>query len=441
MHREINGKNHEIIKTYLDRYGVKFGIYKDNTFDERIFPFDMIPRVIEEEEYKILEKGLIQRVKALNAFLNDIYSTQQIVKDGIIPEEFITSSSGYFPQLCGVKPVKGIYAHISGIDLVQGKDSKWYVLEDNIRVPSGASYSVVARNITRMAAPEIFKDIPIRENRHYPQMLKEMMDSVNTGGINVILTPGRSNAAFFEHAFLAEKSGAKLVFPSELEVDGEGVYFRHFSGEKIRVGAIYRRISDEFLDPLAFNPHSLLGVPNLMSAYHKGEVAIVNAVGNGVADDKGIYYFVPKMVEYYLGEEPILENAPTYLPYFEKDMQYTLENIDKLVIKDVAEAGGYGVLFGRDLSLEKRDALIESIKKEPRRFISQEIIDFKELEIISDTKTSRKADFRAYVVMGAEEIHVWPSGLTRYTTRTDTFIVNSSQGGGFKDTWIIDSQK
>ena len=438
IHKEINIENQKKIHDLLDRYGVKFGIYKNNEFNERIFPYDMNPRIIKKEEFDELEKGLKQRVDALNKFLNDIYSEQKIIKDGIIPEEFVFSSEAFLKECIGVHPSKGVYSHISGIDLIYGKDENWYVLEDNLRVPSGASYPIIARNVSRTICPEMFKDLGIEDNRDYPKLLRNVMDYVNTGGINVVLTPGRYNAAYYEHVFLAEATGAKLVFPNELEVIGDYLYYKNFKGEDVKVGAVYRRISDEFLDPFAFREDSVLGVMNIMSVYKKGNVAIMNSVGNGIADDKGIYYFVPKMIEYYLNEKPILKNAPTYLPFYEDDMKYTLENIRKLVIKDVAEAGGYGVIFGEKLSDEEIENLKNVIIKEPRRFITQEVIDFQELEIYDENgnKILRKADFRAYVLTGESTV-VWKSGLTRYTTRDDTFIVNSSQGGGFKDTWVL----
>lgn len=339
------------INESLERYGVKFGIYKNNHFKEQFFPFDVIPRIISKEEFDYLEKGLIQRVDALNAFLRDIYSNQQIIKDGVIPEEFVFITKGYLPECNRIIPPKGIYSHISGIDLVQGKDKEWYILEDNLRIPSGASYPMIARELSRKASPLTYMNNDIVDNRNYGKMLKETMDYVNCGGINVILTPGRYNSAYFEHSYLAEKTGAILATYNELVVEKNYLYYKNHIGEKLKVGSLYRRISDEYLDPLTFLPESLIGIPNLISVYRAGNVAIINAPGNGVADDKGIYYFVPKMIEYYLHQKAILKNAPTYLPYYPEDQKYILENIDKLVIKDVAEAGGYGVIFGKDLKV------------------------------------------------------------------------------------------
>lgn len=431
-------KQRDTVNKWMDRFGVRFGIYKNGVFKEQIFPFDPIPRIISNEDWVELEQGLRQRVNALNKFLYDVYHDKNIVKDGIIPEEFIYSSSGYLPQCEGITPPMDIYSHISGIDLVQAKDGTWYVLEDNLRIPSGASYPMIARDITRKVSPETFHANKVYDNRNYSTSLRKTMDHVNVNqGLEVILTPGRYNSAYFEHSYLAEKAGVILAYADDLFVENNIVYYKGLFEKKERVGAIYRRISDEYLDPLTFESTSLLGVPNLFQAYASGNVAILNALGNGVADDKGIYYFVPKMVEYYLGEKPIMKNAPTYLPYFENDKKYVLENLHKLVIKDVAEAGGYGVMFGKDMD-EIREAEVKKlIEDEPRRWIAQEVIDFIDLEIIDGEETTyRKADLRAFVLSGEETI-VWASGLTRYTRNPTSFIVNSSQGGGFKDTWIM----
>ncbi len=424
------------INLLLARYGVKFGIYKNGEFNEQLFPFDAIPRIIPSEEFEYLREGLIQRVNALNLFLKDIYTDKKIIKDGVIPEDFVFISSGYLPQCENALPLRDIYSHISGIDLVQAKDGTWYVLEDNLRVPSGASYPLIARELTRIVSPEIFSENQIRDNRNYAQLLKDAMDHVNTGGLNIILTPGRYNAAYFEHSYLAEKTHSILATNNELFVENQIVYYKSYLGKE-KVGAIYRRISDEYLDPMAFQPDSLIGIPNIMDAYRAGNIAIINAPGCGVADDKGIYYFVPKMVEYYLNETPILKNAPTYLPFYPQDREYVLQNLKTLVIKDVAEAGGYGVVFGRDLSEQALDDLSQLISQEPRRFIAQEIIDFRDLPILlGEAKVERKADLRVFVVTG-KTTQVWASGLTRFTTNPESFIVNSSQGGGFKDTWVL----
>lgn len=424
------------INQQLARYGVKFGIYRDGAFTERLFPFDAIPRIIDAGTWRTLERGLAQRVDALNAYLRDIYGDRQIVRDGVVPEDFAFASSGYLPQCVGIAPPDGIYSHISGIDLVEGADGTWYVLEDNLRIPSGASYPLIARSLCRRCDDTAFRRVPVVDNRDYGARLKAVMDHVNRGGINVVLTPGRYNAAYFEHAYLAEQADALLATPDELFCEDGRLYYRDASGMS-RVGAVYRRVSDEFLDPLCFRPDSLIGVPNLMAAYRAGSVAVLNAPGNGAADDKGIYYFVPKMVEYYLGERPILSNAPTYLPFYPDDLAYVLDHADTLVIKDVAEAGGYGVVFGSSLDAAGLEALKRAVRAEPRRFIAQEVVDFTCLPTyMGGEVVPRKADLRAFVLSGATTT-VWASGLSRYAREEGSAIVNSSQGGGFKDTWVL----
>ncbi len=427
----------DVVNSLLARYGVKFGIYKNNTFHEQLFPFDAIPRVITKEEFAFLEKGLKQRVDTLNLFLKDIYNEKKILKDKIIPEEFIYASSGYLPQCEGIIPPEGVYSHISGIDLVLGRDGVWYILEDNLRVPSGASYPMIARELCRRSSPKTFHDISIADNRTYADLLKKTLEHVNTGGLTVVMTPGRYNAAYFEHSYLAERMHVPLVTCNDLTVEDDHLYFKDYSGKRELVGAVYRRISDEYMDPMNFNPESVIGVPHIFDIYRKGNVALINAPGNRIADDKGIYYFVPRMIRYYLGEEPILSNAPTYLPYYEEDMKYVLEHLDSLVLKDVAEAGGYGVVFGNSMSVGQKEDFIALLKKEPRRFIAQEVIDFCGLPIFTkEGQPERKADLRAFVLSGEKTV-VWKSGLTRFSRNPDSFIVNSSQGGGFKDTWVL----
>lgn len=427
----------DTVNEQLARYGVKFGIYKNGVFKEQLFPFDAIPRQIGREDFARLEKGLAQRVMALNEFIKDVYGEKKIIRDGVVPEEFVYASSGYLVQCEGVMPPKGVFTHIAGIDLVQAKDGSWYVLEDNLRVPSGASYPMIARELCRRSSPQTFRDVQIEDNRNYADLLRAAMDYVNTGGHIVILTPGRYNAAYFEHSYLAEKTNTHLVNGGELLAEGDSLFFIDYSGRKERVGAVYRRISDDFLDPMNFRKDSLIGIPHIFDIYRKGNVALMNAPGNGVADDKGIYYFVPKMVRYYLNEEPILQNAPTYLPMYPDDMKYVLDHFDTLVLKDVAEAGGYGVVFGSKMTAQQKTDFLALLKSEPRRFIAQEVIDFCDLDIIENgQRVPRKADLRAFVLLG-EEPKVWKSGLTRFTRNPDSFIVNSSQGGGFKDTWVF----
>lgn len=434
---ELTGSR-DTVNKWMERFGVRFGVYKGGVFKEQLFPFDSVPRVISKNDWDYLEKGLCQRVKALNLFLWDVYHEKRIISDGIVPEDFVYSSKGYTPECEGVSPAGKVYAHIAGIDLVEGKDGNWYVLEDNLRIPSGASYPMIARRITRKVAPGTFAANAVADNRDYACLLRDMMDCMAEGrGLEVILTPGRFNSAFFEHSYFAERTGAMLAYPGDLFVEDNKVYYAGMYKEKTRVACIYRRVSDEYMDPMAFEPSSLLGIPNVLQAYKAGNVALINALGNGVADDKGIYYFVPKMVEYYLGERPILQNAPTYLPFFKKDYDYVLANLGKLVIKDVSEAGGYGVVFGSGLDAGRLAEMRSLIERQPRRWIAQEVVDFKDLQILDGGELVwRKADLRAFVVTDTEP-HVWRSGLTRFSRDADSFVVNSSQGGGFKDTWVM----
>lgn len=430
------------LDAFMEKYAINFNLYKEGRFIERPFPFDIIPRIIQKTEFERLEKGIKQRVHALNLFLNDIYSKQQILRDGIIPPDFVFSSSGYIPQFANTTPPKGIYTHICGIDLVRDRTTnQWLILEDNLRVPSGASYPLSIRRGYRMIFPEFFEQLPIRPIRFYPEIIQQAMEHVSSGGIPVLLTPGRYNSAFYEHSYLAKTIGAKLVTAQDLIVENGHLYLKSYNRRLLKVGAVYRRLDDDFLDPVEFRHDSLIGVPNLTNAYRSGNVAIMNAIGNGVGDDKGIYYFVPQMIKYYLDEEPILNNAPTYLPLFEKDLAYVLENLENLVIKDVAEAGGYGVVFGRDLTQQQRSDFSELIKQQPRRFIAQEVVEFYDIDILDQElrPSPRKCDLRMYVIHG-EEITVWPGGLTRFAVDPESYLVNSSQGGGFKDTWVMSDE-
>lgn len=425
------------INEMLERYGVRFGLYADGVFKEQLFPFDAIPRIVPAHEFAVLRDGLAQRVDALNAFLRDVYSNQHILNDGTVPRDFVLAAEGYLPQVAGIEPPQGIYSHISGLDLVKSVDGIWFVLEDNLRIPSGASYPLIARGICRAIDPAPFSNTPVIDNRSYPHLLGEMMRHVACDGVSVVLTPGRYNAAFFEHSYLAERLGYSLAFPKDLFVENAKLYFNDMVGRKHKVGVVYRRITDEYLDPATFRPESLIGVPNLMDAYRAGNVAIVNAPGNGVADDKGLYYFVPKMIKYYLDQEPILLNAPTYLPTDPDDLGYIMSHFDRLIIKDVAEAGGYGVRFVDLMTAAEADAAKNQILAEPRRFIAQEVIDFETLEVAEpEGRVRRHADLRAYILSG-KTTKVWESGLTRFSRTEGSRITNSSQGGGFKDTWVL----
>jgi len=425
--------------TYMNTEAINFNLFKNNAFIERKFPFDIVPRIVSQQEFAYLEKGIQQRIYAINLFLEDIYGDQLILKDGIIPSEFVFSSKAYLPAFAHTKVAKNIRVHISGIDLVKNSvGDGWVVLEDNLRVPSGVSYPLSLRMLTRKVFPEFFEKIAVQSVLDYPKHLEKAMDYVNTGGINVILTPGRYNSAYYEHSYLAKQSGAILANGEDLVVEKDKVYLKTYNGKKARVGAIYRRLDDDALDPVEFNPDSLIGVPNITQAYRAGHIALMNSIGNGIADDKGIYYFVPDMIKYYMKEEPILQNAPTYLAFFEKDRNHILQNMRTLVIKDVSEAGGYGVVFGSKLSKNERQALKDAIIAEPRRFIAQEVIEFYDIECLDEESklSPRKADLRMFSIYG-EDIFVWPGGLTRFAMDPTSYIVNSSQGGGFKDTWVL----
>ena len=429
--------------SYMKTEAINFNLFKNGEFIERKFPFDIVPRIVSAKEFDFLDRGIKQRIYALNLFLEDIYSKQKIITDGIIPPDFVFSSKAYLPEFRNTSVSKNIRVHISGIDLVKNTvGDGWVVLEDNLRVPSGVSYPLSIRKLTRKVFPEFFEKMAIEKVLDYPQILAKTMNHVNTGGLNVILTPGRYNSAFYEHSYLAKESGAILVTGEDLFVEKDTLYLKTFGGKKARVGAVYRRLDDDALDPKAFSPDSLIGVPNITQAYRAGNVALMNSIGNGIADDKGIYYFVPEMIRYYMNEEPILQNAPTYLAFYEKDRNHILQNMRTLVIKDVAEAGGYGVVFGSKLSKAEREKLKNAIIAEPRRFIAQEVIEFYDIECYDINKgfVPQKADLRMYYLFG-EDIVVWPGGLTRFAMDPTSYIVNSSQGGGFKDTWILKEQR
>lgn len=433
----LNALQRDRLSRSFDRYAITFGLYKNEIFQDRLFPFGVIPRLLGPWEYDTLEKGLKQRLEALNLFLADLYGARRVFKDKIIPEDFVLRGAGYLKDCDGVVPPKGIYTHIAGIDLVQENGGRWVILEDNLRVPSGASYPLIARRTYRSVTPELFDTFSVRDTRPYGQWLRETLDHVNCGGLNILLSPGRYNAAFFEHTLLAQEMGIRLAFASDLSVEKDRVWYRNIDGEKFPVGAIYRRTNDEWLDPRVFRADSQLGIPGLFEVYRKGGVALLNALGNGAADDKGVYYFVPKLIRYYLGETPILDNAPTYLAADDKERRVILERLPKLVIKDVAEAGGYGVVFGDRLSRAEIKEWRARIEAEPRRFIAQEVVDFRSLPVLQgDRVVYRKADLRAFLLYGAD-IRVWPGGLTRYAMDRGSRIVNSSQGGGFKDTWVL----
>jgi len=415
-------------------------VYADSAGTERIFPFDLVPRIVTAEEWAWIERGLRQRIHALNAFIDDIYHDQKILKDKVIPAEVILSAASYRPQCQGLNPPRRIWCHIAGIDLVRDRDGQIYVLEDNLRVPSGVSYVLENREVLKRTFPQVFEGLSIRPVNEYPSRLLEMLESlIPEGRANaraVLLTPGVYNSAYFEHSFLAQQMGLQLVEGRDLVVSRGAVYMRTTKGLE-RVDVIYRRIDDDFLDPETFRADSLLGVPGLMEAYRSGGVALANAPGNGVADDKVIYAYVPDIIRYYEDEEPILPNVPTYLCWRDEDRRYALENLEKLVVKAANESGGYGMLVGPASTREQQKEFAARIEANPRNYIAQPTLSLSRVPtIIEDHFEGRHVDLRPYVLYG-KDIYVLPGGLTRVALRQGSLVVNSSQGGGSKDTWVL----
>ncbi|NEQ38329.1 MAG: circularly permuted type 2 ATP-grasp protein [Okeania sp. SIO3I5] len=422
------------------KLGATFNVYGDSQGTERIFPFDVVPRIISVSEWNFLEAGLKQRIHALNLFIADIYGEQKIIKDGIIPLELINSASGFLKPCMGLKPPGGIWCHITGTDLVRDKDGKWFVLEDNLRCPSGVSYVLENRRVMKTTFPQIFAALGIRPVDNYPSYLLETLLNLAPSYLSnpsvVVLTPGIYNSAYFEHSFLAQQMGVELVEGRDLVVVDGYVQMRTTKGLQ-RVDVIYRRIDDNFIDPLAFNPESLLGIPGLMEVYRNGRVALANALGTGVADDKVIYAYVPQMISYYLGEEQILPNVPTYLCWEKQQLDYVLANLDKLVVKSANEAGGYGMLVGTQSTAEQRSEFAEKIQANPRNYIAQPTLSLSRVPTIFEDKFEGcHVDLRPYILYG-KEIYVHPGGLTRVAMKKGSLVVNSSQGGGSKDTWVL----
>jgi len=426
----------------IEQMGVAFTIYSEGNNIDRDWPFDIIPRPIPADEWEMVSKGLIQRMKALNAFINDVYNDQKIIKDGIVPKHLIEGSSNYLAACEGITPPHGVWANISGTDLVRDGDGVFRVLEDNLRVPSGVSYMIENRQVTKRIFPELFDKQSILPVSDYPSHLYEMLASLSPRDskrpVIAVLTPGIYNSAYFEHSFLAQEMGAELVEGADLFVDTDDCVYMQTVDGKERVDVIYRRIDDAFLDPEVFNKESMLGVPGIMRAWKKGNVAIANAPGSGVADDKAVYAYVPAMIKYYLGEETLLPNVKTYLCHIEEDYQYTLDNLDKLVVKPVNESGGYGILIGPRATEEEREAFRELIKKNPRNYVSQPTLDLSTSPVVTDEGVSpRHLDLRPFILQG-KDCWVTKGGLTRVAMVEGSLVVNSSQGGGSKDTWIVE---
>ncbi len=424
----------------LIRMGITFKVYGGDEGDERIFPFDLVPRIVAAGEWERLERGLQQRIRALNLFIDDIYHEQKIVRDRVVPRELIASAAGYRPECMGLDPPGAVWCHITGTDLVRGKDGVIYVLEDNLRCPSGVSYVVENRTIMKETFPQVFSGLPIRAVDDYAGRLLTMLEEVAPPGRAnpevAVLTPGIYNSAYFEHSFLAREMGVELVEGRDLAVADGAVHMRTTKGLQ-RVDVIYRRIDDDFLDPQVFRSDSMLGAPGLMEAYRSGRVTLVNAPGTGVADDKVIYAYVPEIVKYYLAEKPVIPNVPTYLCWRDADRRYVLDNIAKLVVKPANESGGYGLLIGPHAAAAELEDFKGRIQANPRNYIAQPTLALSRVPtLIEDRFEGRHVDLRPYILYG-KEIYVLPGGLTRVALRKGSLVVNSSQGGGSKDTWVL----
>jgi len=432
----------ELAKKLFLTQGITFTVYSSGEGIEKIFPFDIYPRIIQATEWEFIENGIKQRLKALNIFLKDVYSHQFIIKDGIIPAQLIYSCPNYLREMMNVEVPFNIYTHISGIDLIRDHDGSYYVLEDNLRTPSGVSYMLENRSISYRLFPNQIPENKVRPVSDYPDLLMKNLLALGNRHTSrptvVLLTPGIYNSAYFEHTTLARLMGIELVEGRDLVVDNHKIYMRTTKGLK-RVDVIYRRVDDEFLDPLIFRPDSMLGVPGIYHAYRKGNVAIINAMGNGVADDKAIYAYVPNMIKYYLNEEPILKNVPTLRMENADEREHTLKNLHNMVVKRTNESGGYGMLIGNTATEKELKQFAEEIQKSPRQFIAQPIISLSSAPCYIDGKLQpRRVDLRPFALSGPDGVEIVPGGLTRVALKEGSIVVNSSQGGGSKDTWVVD---
>jgi uncharacterized circularly permuted ATP-grasp superfamily protein len=424
------------------RLGITFAVYGSSEATEKIIPFDVIPRIISAREWRRLSKGIEQRVRALNAFLHDIYHRQEILKAGRIPEKLILQNSALCPEMMGLDPARGIYSHIIGVDIVRVGPDDFFVLEDNLRTPSGVSYMLEDREAMLQLAPDLFQRLKIAPVENYPENLRRTLESVapvNATGTPTIavLTPGIYNSAYFEHSFLADQMGAQLCEGPDLFVDGGKVYMRTTTGPE-RVDVIYRRIDDDYIDPLTFRPDSMLGVPGLFDAYRAGNVTLVNAPGTGIADDKAVYTYVPEIIEFYLGEKALLNNVPTYNCTDADQKAYVLEHIAELVVKEVHGSGGYGMLVGPTSTKEQQQLFRDKILARPDNYIVQPTLALSTCPTYVDAGIApRHVDLRPYVLVG-DQIRITPGGLTRVALTEGSLVVNSSQGGGTKDTWVLE---
>jgi uncharacterized circularly permuted ATP-grasp superfamily protein len=430
-------------ESMLRNLGITFAVYGHQDGTEKVWPFDILPRAIEPGEWTMIERGLKQRIRALNLFLDDIYNERRVLKEHVVPEELILSAKTYRTACAGLKPPKGVWCHVTGTDLVRDRDGQIYVLEDNLRCPSGVSYVLENREVMKRTFPQVFQGMSILPVEDYPERLLATLQACAPAGVTtpvvVVLTPGIYNSAYFEHSFLAQKMGVELVQGSDLTVVNDQVMMRTTRGLR-RVDVIYRRIDDDFLDPMCFRKDSALGVPGLMDAYRRGRVTLANAPATGIADDKAVYAYVPKLIRFYLGEEAILPNVPTYLCDDSADRRYVLEHLHELVIKPVNESGGYGILMGPQSNAEQRAQYADLIQTNPRNYIAQPMLTLSTAPtIVDDHLEARHIDLRPFVLCSGEEIYVLPGGLTRVALRPGSMIVNSSQGGGSKDTWVLSS--
>ena len=424
----------------LIQMGITFNVYGASAGVEKTLPFDLVPRIVAAAEWDRIDRGLKQRIFALNVFINDLYHERKIIKDGVIPEHVVASSKGFRPQCVGLKPPRGIWCHITGTDLVRHRDGQIYVLEDNLRCPSGVSYVLENRHLMKSLFPEVFSQSKIRPVSNYPIHLRDMLEFLSPDGVTapnvVLLTPGVYNSAYFEHSFLAQQMGIELVEGSDLVVSDGFVWMRTTQGFE-RVDVIYRRMDDDFIDPEAFRADSMLGVPGLMGVYKAGNVALANAPGTGVADDKVVYAYVPRIIKYYLGEEAILPNVPTYICEEQKDLNHVLEHLPELVVKAANESGGYGMLIGPHSTREQCADFAQRIKADPRNYIAQPTLALSRVPTLCDgVLEGRHVDLRPYILYG-KDIFVLPGGLTRVALKKGSLVVNSSQGGGSKDTWVL----
>jgi uncharacterized circularly permuted ATP-grasp superfamily protein len=422
--------------------GITFTIYSDAGNIDRAWPFDIVPRIISSKEWDSIQEGLKQRLTAMNMFINDLYNEQKIVKDGIFPIEVLSGSKNFLKQCIGIKPPFGAWAHICGTDLVRDDTGTMFVLEDNLRIPSGVSYMLENRQIMKRVFPELFKISNIKPIDNYPAMLYNTLAALsprkNKSPMIVVLTPGIYNSAYFEHSYLAEQMTANLVEGSDLVVDDKDIVYMKTITGLVRVDVVYRRVDDEFIDPEVFNPESVLGVKGLMRAWRKGNVAIANAPGAGVADDKVVYTFVPQIIKYYLDQDPILQNVPSYLCMYDDQREYVLKNLDKLVVKPANESGGYGMMIGPRASKKERDQFANLIRANPRNYMAQPTLNISTSPtIINNELAPRHLDLRPFVLQ-SNKLQVTMGGLTRVAMRKGSLVVNSSQGGGSKDTWIVE---